>query len=329
MRFHRNLQKVEPERNVPAISNTFTGPVSFGSGDAVSEEIVNTGNVSTEEKKTSFEKFILPIILVIIAGIFVLFEGVFGNQPTQIPTLENNKPEITVVSTTAIISTFTLTPSITPTLAPTPNICHYTNGPYTVGIINPCSDWKYGDIVQRLEKFGLDITLLDPSANYQEFSKYNVIYLPSGWGSIDPTLELYPSYLIKYVENGGGLLVEQPDSKNKFTPGFLPFTISFDRSKITPSDWPLVIVDNSYSITRGLGADELPGPMDCASFDSAYGALVKGGATGCTSLAITSYGSGRILVSLGNISPSMASNNLPMISDTAICRMFGWASKEY
>lgn len=63
--------------------------------------------------------------------------------------------------------------------------------------------------------------------------------------------------------------------------------------------------------------------------DSSYFPMVSGSKTGCTSLAITSYGSGRILISMGNASPSMESNGAPTISDKALCRMFGWLAREF
>lgn len=276
---------------------------------------------SKKEKRGPFKNFWFPIILVLIP-IFISFvqdlirKDISSPPQSPSPVIESPNPSL-------------ILPTLTSTTTANPDLCSFSNEPMTIGIMDLGDNYIYADIFDRLNDLGLQPTWISPNSTYNDFSKYDVIYLPSGWSIIDSSLELYPKFLQDYVKiNGGGLIVEQPNSERELSPAFLPYKITYINNKMDPEDWPVFIYDPSTSLTSGLDISELPGPMDCAEMDSSYAPIVKGSKTGCTSLAITSYGKGRILLNMGNSSPSMEVNGLPMISDIALCRMFGWVTKE-
>jgi len=262
------------------------------------------------------------------------------------PQISTPTPEST--ATTKPTPTFTIPPNLASTLTPSPtptdnisiepteinkpssaNVCSFSNGPLTVGMIDLGPNYLYVDIFTRLQDIGLMPTWISPIATYQELSIYDVVYLPSGWAIREPELERYPNIFKSYVNKGGGLLVEQANSDTRLSPSFLPFPITYLHDEWDREDWPLVVIDSSHILTRGIDPVDLPSPMDCAEMDDSYFTMVSGGKTRCTSLAITSYGDGRILLSMGNASPSMENRGYPMISDEVLCRMFGWLAKEY
>lgn len=287
-----------------------------------------------EKEKSWFEKYWFRLILVMIPAIAAIIAAII-EKPPPIPPVTTTATSLSTISSTIsptitpiITSTSTLDILLTDSAAA--NVCAFANGPLTVGIFDLGPDYSYADIFDRLIHLGLQPSWIQPSSTYNDLKKFDVIYLPTGWAIIDPILEMHPKFLKDYLqENGGGLFVEQPNSEREFSPEFMPFNITYITNKMNLEDWPLSVVNSSNFLTRGLDADDLPGPMDCAEMDSAYVPLVKGSKTGCTSMAIASFGKGRIIISMGNASPTMEKNNLPMISDVALCRMFGWVSHEY
>jgi hypothetical protein len=318
--FEDDEQKQQP----PTQTNYFNSPVVIGSGNITAADSSKIDISPKEEKKSWFEKYGFRIILAIIAGLFIIGAAIIGLLPKISLT-----PTITLTSTSTMTPTLTNTPTQTLNTTPEASACSFSNGSITVAVIDLRPNYKYEDIFIRLEALGLSPTWVSPTASYVDFSEYDIVYLPSGWAIKESKLELNDDALKNYVEKGGGLLVEQPNSDKPFSPGFLPYFIKYTTDKMNIQDWPLNIFDNSTHLTKGLSEDELPGPMDCADMDTSYAPLVKGSKTGCISLAITSYGAGRIVISMGNASPSMEKTGNPMISDEALCRMIGWLAKEY
>jgi hypothetical protein len=329
-------EKNEQKKLKLAQLNTFEGPIVIGSNNVTNGVSVNNQIPVKEEKKSWFEKYGPIFIPALIAGVFAIIAVILGNKPVPgpLPTLT---PNLTQTGTfmLAPIATLTQVPLLTPTFtstqisteAPSIPACSLLNGPITVGVLDLRPNYIFEDIFERLRKIGLKPEWVAPPSTYNSISSFNVIYLPSGWGNKKSELERYPNIIRNFVNNGGGLLVEQPNSDETFSPTFLPYPITYISNKMDPEDWPLQILDSSHFLTRGLSENALPGPMDCANMDRSYFPMVKGIKTNCVSMAITSYGSGRILISMGNASPSMKNTGYPTISDEALCRMFEWLSK--
>lgn len=310
----------EQKQQPPTQTNYFNSPVVIGSGNTTAVDSSKIDISPIEEKKSWFEKYGIHIIIATITGFFIIGAAIIGLLPKISLT-----PTITLTFTPTMTPTFTITPTQTLTTTPEASACSFSNGSITVAVIDLRPNYKYEDIFIRLEALGLSPTWLSLTTSNVDFSEYDIVYLPSGWAIKESKLELNDDALKNYVEKGGGLLVEQPNSDKPFSPGFLPYFIEYTNNKMNIQDWPLNIFDNSTYLTKGLSEDELPGPMACATMDPSYSPLVKGGKTGCTSLAITSSEDGRIVISMGNASPSVE----PTISDEALCRMFGWLAKEY
>ncbi|MHC1770184.1 MAG: hypothetical protein AB9907_00360 [Flexilinea sp.] len=315
---------MEQERETAEKTMVVYGPVSYGTGDAISGDSVKIKTAS-QKKKGLFEKYWFPLILVIIAGLFNIYKVILDEKhtPVSAPNLPTSISTI-IVPSLAPIETSTQSPTSTYT----PTSCSFLNGPITVGVIDLGVNYLYTDILTRLTQIGLIPIPISASATYNVLAQYKIIYLPSGWAIKKAGLDLNSKAYLDFVQkHGGGLLVEQANSDAFYTPSFLPFSVNYKEDNFNRDDWPLDIVNSSTIFTKGIDASELPGPMDCAELDSAYMPIVKGNVTGCTSLAITLYGEGRILLSMGNASPSMEKGYL--ISDSELCRMFGWLAKEY
>jgi hypothetical protein len=318
---------------LPVQTTTFAGPVIFGSGNVTAGESINIKIPKEILKKSWFEKYWFPLILVIIPGIFVIIAAIIGkNPPTPTPVLTS-----TPIATLSITPTkeFLLSPTVTSTQYSTGTSetkeCTISNGPITIGVIdlrpvnssNPADQYSFEDILTtRLPAIGLFPEWVSPSATYYDLKKFDIIYLPSGWSIKNTLLENNEKSFKDFVKDGGGLLIEQPNSNLQFSPSFLPYPITYKTNEMDRGDWPLIIIDPSNSLITGLTNYQLPGPMDCADLSSSYIPLVRGSKTGCTSLAIASYEAGRIIISMGNASESV--DEYYQISDEVLCRMFVW-----
>ena len=182
----------------------------------------------------------------------------------------------------------------------------------------------------RLIGLGYEVTFLETTADVNDFRQYDIVYLPVGWAeayfSDDySVIESNAGDYKTYVNEGGGLFVDQPNPftqpGDSVTPTVLPYTITF-YNPYDQADWPPIIVNPDHFITHGLPRDEMPGPSDqITAIDSAYAVLVRGQATNSPSLVVAEYGQGRILVQTAH--PSYSG-----FSDEVYHRMVEWVSSK-
>lgn len=298
------------------------------------------------EDRTKIILAVIGLISIFIGGYFRLrairdpFE--MALHATQTAEAKQTAAAILAAAMSNSTNTATITPSPSTTLTINPtstntSIISTTITPTTtpensivIGLVDIGEDYLYRDIGSRLGKLGrYRVEWITPESNYYELKKYEIIYLPSGWASIASKVQHQSDGYIEYVKNGGGLLVEQPNSNERFTPTILPFQITFISSKYQNDDWPPKIINPNHFITQGLTGDNMPGPLDQirgSDIDEQYKILVVGKTTLSPSLVIANYEQGRILISAGNAS---LSSNVPYkISDEVLIRMIDWLGKK-
>lgn len=185
----------------------------------------------------------------------------------------------------------------------------------------------YSSAHSRLTGLGYSVTLISPDSGLSVFNGYDVIYLPTSWAAAGngnlAQIEANAADYKAFVNNGGGLLVEQPNPNGQpngtVTPSLLPYAVTFI-SSYDLNDLA-VIVEPTHEITTGLPANEMPFSADTIPAHSAqYEILVKGQLSNSPSLLTATYGAGRVLIQTAHHSPSASHP----FSDEVCIRMFNW-----
>lgn len=185
-------------------------------------------------------------------------------------------------------------------------------------------------IVQRLKKLNFEVDLvhftkIDPS----QAKRADVILLATMWGDdADPPfrhLESIKDAFHSFVRQGGGLLVCQPNptKQNVCTPTLLPYPITF-QNHYDKRDPTRINLAPDHFITRKLPDDAMPFPSDpMLKLDPRYQVLARQKSTGFASLAVCSFGAGRVVVQTAN---ENVASNIP-IGDEILRRMVVWAAR--
>jgi len=170
--------------------------------------------------------------------------------------------------------------------------------------------------------------IISKYSGLEDFSAFDMIYLPASWASSngDPDSILIQAESYKqYVENGGGLVVEQPNP-HKYNNGMinvtlLPVAVTFT-SGYNQNDFPARIADTTHYLTKGLTSFDMPFPADqVVNLDTTYYHLLAFGKyTKTPSLFVKEYGSGKILVQTS----TLTNGNGYKLSDTLAVRMINW-----
>jgi hypothetical protein len=280
------------------------------------------------------------------AIITVLGGGIFALVVAIIPLLDNrdktiiikfaptDTPLVTPITRQLIptpSSTITNTPAPTSTLinaptftfTPIPTTTPTASRPVTVGIVG-IDKYIYTDILDRLRSIGLHPEWISPSADYSTFVNYDVIYLPMGWGYAAQAFNDMASQYRRYIEDGYGLVLEQPNFNDRFEPSFIP-SVVFELGSYDPSDWPPSIT-KSNDITEGLDRIELPGAANrIIDYDAnVYDVLVEVPFHRYATLLVANYGQGRIAISATGASTSKDVRH--PVSDEFLTRLFLWAA---
>ncbi|MCI0376791.1 MAG: hypothetical protein L0215_04225 [Gemmataceae bacterium] len=185
-------------------------------------------------------------------------------------------------------------------------------------------------VIARLRKLKFDVVVAPWSKFDPERAKdIDVIFLPTGWAGVETIyqgIEAKRDAIHKFVERGHGLLVCQPNP-NHFqdgtcTPSVMPFPITF-QAHYDKTEPARVNLAHDHFITEDLADNDMPFPFDpIKEIDNRYRVLAKQKSTGSPSLAVCSFGDGRIVVQTSNENYGA----IFPISDTILTRMIVWAA---
>ena len=103
----------------------------------------------------------------------------------------------------------TATATALPTLAPSTSTP--TARAISVGVIR-IPDYVYTEIVPKLISMGFEAEWIDYTSDYSEFSGFDVVYLPAGWGYQAAVLHDRETSFESFLSQGGGLFVERPNA---------------------------------------------------------------------------------------------------------------------
>lgn len=184
----------------------------------------------------------------------------------------------------------------------------------------------------RLTELGFqNITLLAPSSDLAVLRNFDIVYLPTNWAQLNggnyAEIQAQSADYLAYVQEGGALFIDQPNPYQQpggqVTPNILPYPMTFV-SSYDLGDFPPVVVNANHEITRGLPPQTLPFPADQITVIAPeYEVLARGAISHSPSLAVATYGRGRILVQTAH--PSRTA--IRPFSDTVYVRMVEWVSK--
>ncbi|WOF16217.1 PEF-CTERM sorting domain-containing protein [Methanoplanus sp. FWC-SCC4] len=186
---------------------------------------------------------------------------------------------------------------------------------------------------QRITGLGADVTyIVQPpkikSLTLNDLENYDVIYIASNWGVVRRSLEEISSHLKSYVNNGGGLVVGQYNSRNTpYTPDFVPYEYTISDTYF-PTQCGKIIVSPTHYISSGLNSDDMPDVYDrvpLSSLSTQYNIIAKHVSEEILSVATACYGEGRIVLenSLWTGRGTVCNDD----SDIIIERIFYWASR--
>jgi hypothetical protein len=194
--------------------------------------------------------------------------------------------------------------------------------PIRIGIIQ-IPDYIFSDVRERLRDLGFDAEWINLSSDFATFSEYDVIYLPIGWAFQKHLIENQALQYQRFVEEGGGLVVEQPNYEGTFTPELLPYKATFKTFKYDPGEWPPRILVE-HEILNGISLSELPGPGNqITAADDNWIIITTSAKSNYPTLVVGSYGRGHIVV----IATSVSKNSLVryQIGDIFIKNLIAWA----
>jgi len=210
-----------------------------------------------------------------------VFPGPSGS-PTNSPT-STVTPTITDTPPTAITETSTATSTPAP------------SRPIRIGIIQ-IPDYLFTDIKDRLSKLGFQAEWIGASSDYKDFIQYDIVYLPIGWSFQNQLIESRSSHYQRFVKEGGGLVIEQPNSKANLTPELLPYKIVFGSMRYDANEWPPDI-RAKHEIVTNIRESELPGPGNkITPKDDHWLVITSSAKTHTPTLVVAEYGKGRIVI---------------------------------
>lgn len=264
---------------------------------------------------------------VLVLGIAAIAFGRSLLPPTDTTVLSTATASI-VTNTAKMQSTATSTIQVVPTDTITSLPVIETDTPVParpirIGVIQ-IPDYLFQDVRERLQSLGFDAEWIGISADYLVFSEYDVVYLPVGWSFQNTLIESRALQYQRFVEEGGGLIIEQPNYNGALTPELLPYKITFKKSQYDPGEWPPRIL-NEHEIVRGVPVSELPGPGNQITLDDgAWTIITTSAKSNYPTLVVANYGDGRIAV----VATSVSRNDLIrfQLGDDFIESLIKWVS---
>ncbi|RPI89389.1 MAG: toll/interleukin-1 receptor domain-containing protein [Chloroflexi bacterium] len=264
------------------------------------------------------------LVAILAAGFFV-FKAIPGTQgtdtitpsPPSSPTIESS-PTHTAEPTFTDTPIITITETVTETSTPPP-----ASGPMRIGIVQ-IPDYLFTDIKDRLNGLGFEAEWIGASSDYKDFVEYDIVYLPVGWSFQNELIESRSGQYQRFVKEGGGLVIEQPNFKSNLIPELVPYKIVFSSMHYDANEWP-PDVRVKHEIVTNIRASELPGPGNrIAVKDDHWQVITTSAKSNYPTLVVAEYGQGRIVVLA-----SSASENKQVryqLGDQFIKRLISWVS---
>ena len=120
-----------------------------------------------------------------------------------------------------------------------------TNGKKQIGYIMGAGD----EIPHYLSKIGIEIDLLDPDKLPDlDLEHYDAIITGIRAYNTEKILEFNNKYLLKYVENGGNLIVQYSVSYGLITDNIGPHPFTVSRSRVTDENAKTYIIDGKHPL---------------------------------------------------------------------------------
>jgi hypothetical protein len=275
--FHNDTQKLVGEiRKISKVGIPVKKPVLIGTG-------------------------LLAIGLVAIFAVNLLLSKVPPAPETASPIVPGPSSSPTSSSTPTIAPTFTDIPSIATTETNTTTSTPTSSHPVRIGIVQ-IPDYIFTDIKDRLNKLGFEAEWIGASSDYKVFVEYDIIYLPIGWSFQNELIESRSSQYQRFVKEGGGLVIEQPNFKANLIPELLPYKIVFSSMRYDANEWPSD-VRVKHEIVTNLHASELPGPGNkITPKDDHWQIITTSAKTHTPTLVVAEYGEGRIVILASSVS---------------------------
>jgi len=237
--------------------------------------------------------------------------------PIIIPITETVTPNIRVTDT-AIVYFATATVSA-PTLTNTPS------RPIRIGVIHIPKN-EFDDVLIRLQFLGYVAEWIGVNSDYAVLSQYDIIYLPIGWAFQKAVIEEHALQYRRFVEEGGGLIVEQPNFASILTPNLLPYKLTFKLNLYDPNETPPRVI-NEHEIVKDVPLSELPGPGNVISASDENWIIITASAqSNIPTLLVADYGKGKIAVFGTSVSPNKQKVRY-QVGDKFIKQLVAWVNQ--
>lgn len=173
---------------------------------------------------------------------------------------------------------------------------------------------------ERIKRIGCEYVALPMDMTDVQLAGLDVVVLPTQFGEHEQ-LAGRADLLKRYVKQGGGLLVCQPNIDGKMP--ILPYPITFINT-YTRGDKPMA-QQSDHPLVKGLTPAQLTFPADrVKDADPRYEVLVIGSISKSPSLLVTEYGAGRIVI---QTAAENDRSNTPF-ADALLVRMIEWLADQ-
>jgi hypothetical protein len=269
----------------------------------------------------------IAIAVVVLALLGSWSAGLFQGAATPTPV----EPSSTLQDTATVPAsspTVAITDTVIATLEAATSTSIATSVPVLpakVAVIQ-IPEYIFTDIVPRLDALGYNAEWISVYSDYSTFSQYDVVYLPVGWAYQKAVIDQYATQYQRFVEEGGGLIVEQPNYGNTLKPSVVPYDLMISPMLYDPAEWPARVALD-HAIVKNVPASELPGPGNRVSVKDDHWVIVTTSAkSNDPTLIVAEYGKGRIAL----VATSVSENDQIryQLGDSFIKNLFAWVQSQ-
>jgi hypothetical protein len=199
---------------------------------------------------------------------------------------------------------------------------------YNIAVANA---GKASNLKTGLESLGANVDLINVTLiTENKLSKYDLLWIPCS-GSQEVENAGVSTEILSYVQNGGGLIVTQPNAV--ITPSFLPY-----EWEIIDMYWPdgpinkttpvaSVILDSSHPLTQGLTVDDMPDSFDTSGDVASEYTILAETCQEQPTFGTCNYGCGKVIVELdAPYKGSDLTGDDPNLSDAMVERMVSYVA---